>query len=368
MQVLLDCRFATWSGIGRYTIGLARALAARTDIDLIQVCAAGESPPVAPCPSARVMPAMAHPLGPGGALELGRLAHQAKPELVHCPHFPTPAPARGPLVVTLHDLAPLLVPGVMPSAAKRIVYRRWNARAVSVADRIIVPSRATATDVERSFPAARGKLEVIGEAADDFSSGPIGPLTETLAHLASRPYLLSMGNTKPHKDLPTLLRAFSELADSESDLRLLLVGAEPPGYLDMELAGAATEIRTRVAFTGRLEDTELRALYAGAAAFVFPSCHEGFGLPPLEAMALGAPLVCADATPLLEVVGEAALLFPAGDANALVQVLARLLHDPLTSHRLALAGPDHAARFSWKRTAQATVTAYRDALKHGAAW
>ena len=214
MRVLLDCRMASWSGVGRYTTGLARALAARDDVELVQVCAVGHEAPVAPGYCVEVVTAAAHPFGLRGAQQLGRLARKAQPDIVHCPHFPTPTPVRGPLVVTLHDLSPLVVPGVMPSLARRAVYRAWNARAARLADRVIVPSRATAADVERLLPAARGKLAVTPEAADDFSLGPTGPLTATLTRLASPPYLLSMGSTKPHKDLPTLLRAFAQLAPS----------------------------------------------------------------------------------------------------------------------------------------------------------
>jgi len=267
------------------------------------------------------------------------------------------------------------VPGVMPSAVKRVVYRRWNARAARLAGRIIVPSRATAADVTRLFATARGKLAVTTEAADDFSSGPSGPLTGMLAHLASPPYLLSMGNTKPHKDLATLLRAFAQLATSGPDLRLLLVGAEPPGYLGVALAGVPPDVRARVAFTGRVSDAELRTLYAGALAFAFPSRYEGFGLPPLEAMALGvglppleamalgAPVVCADAASLPEVVGDAALLFPAGNAAALAAALSRVLDDPALHERLSQAGRERAAQFTWERTAAATVAVYREALQ-----
>jgi glycosyltransferase involved in cell wall biosynthesis len=364
MRVLLDCRMATWSGVGRYTTGLARALAARDDLELVQVCVAGELPPVTSGPGAAVVAASAHPFGVRGALELGRLAREAKPDLVHCPHFPTPAPVRGPLAVTLHDLTPLVVPGVMPSAAKRAAYHAWNARAARLASRIIVPSRATAADVARLFGTARGKLAVTVEAADDFSSGPSGPLTGRLANLASPPYLLSMGSTKPHKDLETLLRAFARVAPVQPDLRLLLVGAEPLGYLGASLPGKPPDVRARVAFTGRVSDAELRTLYRGASAFVLPSRYEGFGLTPLEAMALGAAVVCADAASLPEVVGEAALLFPAGDVAALAAALSRVLDDAALRDRLSRAGLARAAQFTWERTAAATVSAYREALQH----
>jgi len=115
---------------------------------------------------------------------------------------------------------------------------------------------------------------------------------------------------------------------------------------------------------GPVDDAALKALYGAAAGLVFPSLYEGFGLPPLEAMALGAPVVCADAASLPEVVGEAALLFPAGDAGALTDALARLLDHPALRQSLSRAGRERAARFSWERTAQATVAVYREVLQH----
>ncbi len=362
MRVLLDCRMATWSGIGRYTTGLARALAARGDLELVQVCRPGEDPPVGPGPNSTSVNAGAHPFSLRGALQLGRLVVAAKPDIIHSLHFPTPMPLDRPLVVTLHDLTPMVVPGVLPSTVKRTIYRRWNIRATRRAARIIVPSQATAQDVSRLFTVSQHKLEIIPEAVDDFSCGPIASLEGRLADLASQPYLLSMGNTKPHKDLPTLLQAFSLLASSEPDLRLLLVGAGPPGYIDRNTAKAPPEIRARVSFTGWVEDTELRALYSGALAFVFPSRYEGFGLPPLEAMAFGAPVVCAEASSLPEAVGEAALFFPSGDAPGLAEVLRRLLHDPALREDLKRAGREHAARFSWAHTAASTAQVYRSVL------
>lgn len=363
MRVLLDCRMAGWSGVGRYTTGLARALAARDDVDLVQVCAAGAAPPVPRGPRVEVEAAAAHPFGLRGALELGRLARRAAPDVVHCLHFPTPAPVRGPLVVTLHDLTPLLVPGVMPSAARRAVYHAWNARAARVADRLLVPSRCTAADVTRVFPAAGGRIRVTPEAADDFAAGPAASLGDRLAALAAPPYLLAIGNAKPHKDLATLLRAFVRLAPARPELRLLLVWSDQPRFVAGALGGASRDVTSRVAFTGPVDDAELRALYARAAVFVFPSRHEGFGLPPLEAMALGAPVVCANAASLPEVVGDAALLFPAGDDAALAAALSRVLEDSALRERLAAAGRERATQFAWARTAAATVPAYQEALR-----
>jgi alpha-1,3-rhamnosyl/mannosyltransferase len=113
-----------------------------------------------------------------------------------------------------------------------------------------------------------------------------------------------------------------------------------------------------------VSDAELRALYAGARAFVCPSRHEGFGLPPLEAMALGAPVVCAAAASLPEVVGDAAVLFPAGNGEALAAALRSVLGDDMLRQRLRQAGRERAAQFTWQRTAAATVAVYGEALAH----
>ncbi len=364
MRVLLDCRMAEWSGVGRYTMGLAGGLAAHGDVDLVLLRQAGASSTIADVARVEVVSAAAHPFSARGALELGRCARVARPDVVHCPHFPTPAPVRGPLVVTLHDVTPLVVPATMPATWKRVLYRRLNARAARLADRLIVPSRSSCADVEWLFPAARGKIDVVAEAADTFAAGPVAPLPPRLEALAAGPFLLAMGSVKPHKDLATLMAAFAEIAASWPDLRVLLVGGEAPGFIDGALLSAPTAVRARVAFAGRVSDGELRALYTRALAFVFPSRHEGFGLPPLEAMALGVPVVCARAASLPEVVGDAALMFPPGDEWALGNALRRLLGDSELRRTQAERGRARAARFTWERTAAATLDSYRAAVSH----
>jgi glycosyltransferase involved in cell wall biosynthesis len=174
--------------------------------------------------------------------------------------------------------------------------------------------------------------------------------------------VLSMGNTKPHKDLETLLWAFVRISPVRPDLRLLLVGAEPPGYLDDALRSAPAEASKRVRFTGTVSDDELRGLYGRASVFAFPSRAEGFGLPVLEAMAFGVPVVCARAASLPEVAGDAALLFTPGDTIALADAVSRVLASADLRERLVVGGRERAAGFSWKRTAAMTVAVYGQAL------
>ncbi|MDR3685362.1 MAG: glycosyltransferase family 1 protein [Coriobacteriia bacterium] len=362
MRVLLDCRMASWTGIGRYTVGLARALGARDDIELVQVGAAGERPPVAPHQGARCIFASKHPFSIAGARELSRIATTVNADVLHCTHFPTPMPPSHPLVVTIHDLMPLLVPGIMPSLPKRLAYRYWNRRAAKIADRVIVPSLSTAADVTALFPTAADKTRVTPEASDEFAAGPMGLLDPALAEVADWPYLLSMGSTRKHKDLPTLLDAFARIAVARPELRLLLVGADDYPYLDGQMLGVPAAIRERVVFTGHVEDPQLRTLFAGAQTFVFPSRYEGFGLPPLEAMSFGAPCIVADATSLPEVVGDAALLFPPGDSAALAGAIESVLTDPELRDDLAHAGVERARLFSWAHTAEETVAVYREVL------
>lgn len=352
MRVLLDCRMATWSGIGRYCMGLTRALAGLPGIDVVQMVAAADAAPV---PDAEHVTADANPFSATGAREFGRIARTVSPDITHALHFPTPRPVSHPLVVTIQDLTPLVVDGVMPSPLRRAVYRHSVRRAVDAADRILTPSEYSATDVVRFFPHAAGKVVPVLLAADDFTSGAVGALP---GWLAGKRFVLSMGNTKPHKDLATLLRAFATIDDHE--LVLVLAGSDPGGYVRSVLGDDPAAERIR--FSGPIDDDTLRALYAGAATLAFPSRYEGFGLPPLEAMSFGTPVVTSTAASLPEVAGDGALFVEPGDADGLADALRRVLDDAALAEHLAAAGRDRAAAFSWRETAEATAAVYRAVL------
>jgi len=349
MRVLLDCRMSTWSGIGRYCNGLTRALAGMEGLEVVQMVAPGAEPPV---PGGETVVARRHPFSTRGALEFGRIVRRIAPDVTHALHFPTPLPVSHPLVVTVQDLTPLVVPGVMPSAVRRAVYRLKMARAVRAADRIITPSEHSARDVARFFPHAADRTTAVLLAADDFTTGSVGELP---GWLEGTRYVLSMGNTKPHKDLPTLLRAFAALPDPS--LLLVLAGVDPGGYPTSVLGNDPAAQRVR--FSGPITDDVLRALYTGASALAFPSRYEGFGLPPLEAMAFGTPVITSCAASLPEVVGDAAMLVEPGDVPALADALGRVLSDSALAATLGAAGRKRAAELTWERTAARTAEVYR---------
>lgn len=353
-RVLLDCRMAEWTGVGRYTRGLVRALVNTPGIEVVQAIDSGPAPE----PGADTVHAAGSPLLPRGWWSLGSAARSVRPDVVHSPHFPIPLPAPHPLVATVHDLTPLRVPATMPSAARRAIFASMVGRAARASDALITGSSHAAADIALSFPVARGKLRVIAHGVDDFASGPVGSLPPELAD-ATR-YVLGFANIRPHKGLDVLLRAFSYLAEDDADTTLALVG--PPAPDAVAAAIRDPRVADRVRFLGRVDDATLRALYADALTFAFPSTYEGFGLPPLEAMSFGAPAVCSDATAIPEVVGDAALTFAEGDAHALAARLREVRDDAALRGRLRHAGIARAAAFTWEAAAVATATVYEEVV------
>jgi len=175
----------------------------------------------------------------------------------------------------------------------------------------------------------------------------------------SAPYLLALGAVEPRKDLPTLVRAFAELAPSHEDLELVVAGPDGWGAPAFTAAVAASGVARRVVRLGYLGEDERRSLLSGAVALAYPSLYEGFGFPPLEAMASGVPVVATTAGSLPEVLGDAAELVPPGDAGALAGALARVIKDSGLRSRLIEAGRLRAASFTWASAAASMMDLYK---------
>ncbi len=279
-------------------------------------------------------------------------------DLLHGPDFVVPRRRRCPAVVTVHDLAFLRYPEILTVDSRR--YYGQVRRVVAEVQRVIVDSRQTAADVQELLGVPAERVRVVHLAPT-----PLGPPTaETVENVRARygldgRFLLYVGTLEPRKNLATLLRAFARLPAAAA-VRLVLAG--PRGWLDEPVVAAAARQGERVRLLGPVPADDLAALYAAATAFVFPSLYEGFGLPPLEAMAAGTPVVAARASCLPEVLGDAALLVPPIDEEALAAALGRLLDDPALRDDLRARGLAQAARYSWERTAAATLAVYREAL------
>ncbi|HUM03804.1 MAG TPA: glycosyltransferase family 1 protein [Thermoanaerobaculia bacterium] len=340
-SVLIDARKARDFGIGRYLLGLLRALSRRGEFRLSAVVFRDD---------AALLPAGVTPVVSGaGRYTAGELVAvrsaiaRVKPDLFHAPHYVVPFFPPPSTVVTIHDLMHLSRPehGSLPKRA----YATWMIhRAVRLSSRVITVSDAVRREVAGAFPEASAKLVVIpnGVGPEFRGARPAGE---------GAPYLLFLGNDKLHKNLDGLLSAFAILRGARPALRLLLAGV-PPGR----------RAAPRVEALGFVPDADLPSLVAGARALVLPSFAEGFGLPVLEAQAAGTPVACSDLPALREASGGEAVFFDPHAPESIARAVGGLLDDAAAQARLREAGFVRAAAFTWDRTAERTSAVYRDVL------
>jgi alpha-1,3-rhamnosyl/mannosyltransferase len=383
------------TGVGHYTYELARALAAARPSDDFELSYPSHYPTVELAPDGSHTPPPNLRAGCVGVgffgrrwwtVGLPRHIRRRGFDLFHGTNYDVPLRARCPAVLTVHDLSAFLQRSTLvPRRGFRL--RRRLPLMARAATMIITPTecvRREACEILRIDPA---KVIAVHEAPREV----FRPATreETAAALArlgvEGEFVLAVGTIEPRKNLLTLVRAFEQLAGAGGETGAATPGARGAGTaaratldrLTLVVAGGAgwmsgglfehlsrSPARERVRFTGYVGDAELRALYSSCAAFVYPSLYEGFGLPPLEAMACGAPVVASRIGAHLEVLGEdAALLVPPEDARALALAVARIVTDEGERRRLSEAGRRHAARFSWARAARETLEVYDEALR-----
>jgi alpha-1,3-rhamnosyl/mannosyltransferase len=260
-------------------------------------------------------------------------------------------------VVTLYDLMPLRYPHYF-STSQRLIFNLTIRLAVRAARRVIAISQATANDLVQLLRVPLNKIDVIPLAADPAFQPPPASEVARVREKYKLPvsYVLSVGINKPHKNLGTLVEAWQQ-AKGEAGA-LVIAGAWDARY-PIAQSGAATE---GMVFIPNIPEGDLAALYAGAQVFVMPSLYEGFGLPILEAMACGAPVIAANTSSLPEVAGNAALFFDPKDANVLAEQILKVVRSSLLEEELRAKSLARAAQFSWAQTARATLRVYERAI------
>ena len=291
------------------------------------------------------------------------LARRAGVDLLHS--LASTAPLWGPFrrVVTVHDLIYARFPeahaGVRDKAMRVLV-----PSAARRAHRVIADSQSTRDDL----------VELVGLSVERIDVVPLGlgairrsepasqaQLRERL-QLGERPVVLSLSAKRPHKNLLALIGALARIAPGGRPV-LVLAGYPTEHEAQLRERARTLGVEDDVRFPGWLSEVEVEGLWALAAAFVFPSLYEGFGLPVLEAMARGVPVACSNASSLPEVVGDAALLFDPREESAIADAVARLLSERVLRERLIAAGRERVHEFTWERTARATIDSYRRALE-----
>ena len=288
-------------------------------------------------------------------------------DVVHGTNFVVPPARRAGRVATVHDLTPLTSPELCSKAS--LAYPGLVRRALRRGAFVHVPSHFVASQVVELLGAAPERVRVIAHGIDHLRPGAPGgsgaPREPGAPHGTSRhrerPYVLALGTVEPRKDLPTLVGAFSLLAESLAELDLLIVGPAGSGEARLRDAVASSGFGERVVRLGFLDEQDRTELLQGAAVLAYPSLDEGFGLPPLEAMSVGVPVVASTGGALPETLGDGAVLVSPGDHRALADALASVLEDAGSTARLVARGRERAASYTWGKTAKGLLELYRAA-------
>ncbi len=357
------------TGVGAFAGQVARRLAGRDDVEVVGYSTSwrgrGRVATVAPPGMTMVgRPMAARPLrGLWLRTDHPVIERWTGPvDVVHGPNFVVPPARRAGQIVTVHDLTCLRYPDLVTADVAR--YPRLIQRALDRGAWVHTVSAFVADEVRRAFDIDPERVVTIPNGAPELV--PERPGTDGAAGRAlaeTDRYVLALGTVEPRKDLPTLVRAFDRVAATDAALRLVIAGGDGWGraVADLDDARRAAAHSNRIVRLGRVSDDHRAALFRGAAAFAYPSRYEGFGLPPLEAMAAGVPVVATHGGSLPEVIGDAGLLVPVGDADAMADALVEALDDDARRARLVAAGRANLTRFDWTRTVAQLTDLYRRA-------
>lgn len=299
-------------------------------------------------------------------VQMPKILAKCGPDLVHFPHFNVPVRYKGRFVVTIHDLIlfrhPTRKASTLSAPAyfiKKQAYRRVINRAVKNSEKIIAVSEHTRKDILKNFNVRPDKVVVTHEGVDAADR----PLTETSETILKKygiikPYILYVGNAYPHKNLERLVLAFRELTKKHPGLSLVLGGKTDYFYKRLKKFTEDNHI-PRVVFSDHIDDDHLPVVYREAKLYVFPSLYEGFGLPPLEAMARNVPVASSNSSCLPEILGDAACYFDPRGISEVAEAIEKVLEDFDLREKLIAAGREQIKKYSWKKMAKETLEIYQ---------
>ena len=365
MRIGFDARAVPLrGGIGTYSRNILQEFA-DAGIETVVFCEDQAKNTMPLADSFTLVSADMDPSAPGGRKAFRSLVRDSRVDLLHVPSPFAPSPCPVPLVSTIHDIAPFLYPNTL-STRLRLRYKRQFRRTVVDARRIITVSQITYSALGVYAGVDQTKARVIHNGV----SRRFVPQTDAKTLLAVRNrhslperYVFWVGDFRPEKNLSFLIQSWSRLRERLPDLPTLVLAGEKRGdYHKIKDEVRKLDLTGNVLFSGFIPDDDLPAVYSAATVFVFPSLYEGFGLPPLEAMACGTPCVVSNSSSLPEVTGSAALLFNPTSSEGFADCMVKILTQPDLSDSLRQAGLRQAALFSWKRAAEETLQVYSEAL------
>ena len=366
MRIAIDARKLHDYGIGTYVRNLIHWLARLGGSDTyVLLCRRADIPTVrALGPQFEALEERAGNYSLREQVTVPLTLARARVDLFHAPHYVVSPLIKTPFVVTIHDCIHLRFPEYLPNRLAYGYARTMMRGSARRARRVLTVSHASKQDILRYLHVPADKVEVIYNGIDERLAAP--PTADEISRVRERfqleaPFVLYSGNIKPHKNVDRLIEAYAILRRRGfRETRLLVIGDDVSKYPNLRRLVHRFQLHQHVRFLGFVPDATLAALYRLASVFVFPSLYEGFGLPPLEAMAAGAPVITSNISSLPEVVDDAALLVDPMDAGDIADAMARVLGDPQLRADLRARGLERVKAFSWQRSVSRIKAVYAE--------
>jgi len=366
VRIGFDARAIHYRGIGTYSRNLLRHFAT-CGHEFVIFCQDEEKEGLPSADTFTFVSANLDPFAPRSRGAFKNLVEQSRVDLLHVPSAWAPTGLAVPLVATIHDVVPLIYPRSLHNPFLRRRYKHQLNRTLAEARYIITVSQISLSALSAYAGVDPAMVRVIHNGVSE-QFHPVRDEAELAAvrHRYSLPerFAFWVGDFRPEKNLDLLVQGWSRLPKRLPEpLPLVLAGSQTGDFRQIKKLVEQKGLKDQVHFPGFIRDSDLAAVYSAATVFVFPSLYEGFGLPPLEAMACGTPCVVSNSSSLPEVTGRAAMLFNPTSPDQFVEAVSRVLTDRLLYESLREEGLDQSALFPWAKSAEETLLVYANALE-----